>query len=242
MVKKGFYPSRARAQEALKGGLIRVGGRVVTKASTTVEETDQVTAEGDPIRFVGRGGLKLEGALIDFGVEPAGRICLDVGASTGGFTQCLLVHGARMVYSVDVGRDQLHPDLRADRRVVVMEGTDIRSLSPGQFPEAPELATVDVSFIGLEKILPPVRAILAPGGEALLLVKPQFQSGRGSIGKGGLVRDPQARARAVSLVIDSAEAGCLSVVGQVPSRVPGGDGNQEFFLHLRLHGQGMVEL
>ena len=234
LVAKGHFSSRARAQAAIRAGLVLVNGRVVTRPAASVGDGGMVEVRGDPIGFVGRGGLKLEAALRHFDVKVQDRVCLDVGASTGGFTDCLLRAGARLVYAVDVGTGQLHPRLRGDHRVVSLEGTDIRELAtlPPEWPAAPTMAVVDVSFIGLAHVLPPVRALLGPEGEGLVLVKPQFEVGPGGVGKGGLVKDEQARRRAVRQVMEAAREGGWTVRGVFPSPVPGKDGNQEYFLSL----------
>ncbi|MCG0238827.1 MAG: TlyA family RNA methyltransferase [Firmicutes bacterium] len=231
LVQQGFYPSRQRAQAAIRAGLVSVNGRVVTRPSFPVTPADRLEAAGDPIGYVSRGGLKLAAALDRFGVSPAGRVCLDVGASTGGFTQVLLERGARRVYAVDVGRGQLHPDLARDPRVVSLEETDVRTLTalPG---EPPDLVTCDVSFISLTLVLPHL-VRLAPGAEQILLVKPQFEVGRSGVGKGGIVRDPRRREEAVARVLTAAAALGLVSGGVVPSPILGGDGNQEFLLYLR---------
>ena len=167
LVSRGHFPSRERAQEAIAAGMVRVNGRVITKPARKVDPGDAIEVTGDPIGYVGRGGLKLQGALDQFGIDPAGRVCLDVGASTGGFTDCLLRRGARRVYAVDVGRGQLHPSLRADPRVVAMEETDIRRVE--RLPEAPALAVVDVSFISLTLVLPAVVRLLEGGRRHFVL-------------------------------------------------------------------------
>jgi len=230
LVAGGHFPSRERAQEAIAAGLVRVNGQVVTKAAHKVGPADALEVTGDPIGYVGRGGLKLEAALDRFGIRPAGLVCLDVGASTGGFTDCLLRRGARLVYAVDVGRGQLHPSLRADPRVVAMEETDIRRVE--RLPEAPALAVVDVSFISLTLVLPAVVRLLAPGGQIVALIKPQFELGPAGVGKGGIVRDPRQHRRAVERVLGAATA--LGLVGRevIESPVRGGDGNREFLAWL----------
>lgn len=187
---------------------------------------------GEDRRFVSRGGEKLSGALVDFGLDPTGRVCLDVGASTGGFTDCLLQAGARRVVAVDVGYGQLHEQLRRDERVIVLERTNARTLSADLFPEAPDLVTADVSFISLRLLLPRL-AEAAPGADLLVLVKPQFEVEKGQVGKGGVVRDDALRAAAVARVRACAEALGYVSAGQVDSRLSGPKGNREVFLWLR---------
>jgi len=205
----------------------------VDKPGTRIADTSAVRVRGAESRFVSRGGGKIAGALEDLGVDPSGRFCLDVGASTGGFTDCLLQAGARHVVAVDVGWGQLHERLRQDPRVTVCERTNARTLSADLLPEAVELVTADVSFISLRVLLPRL-AELAPGSHWLLLVKPQFEVGRGQVGKGGVVRDEALRAAAVADVRACAEALGAEFQGEAPSRLLGPKGNQEVFLSLRL--------
>lgn len=230
LVERGLYPSRARAQAAIRAGLVRVNGEPATRPARPVRPGDRVEALGDPVGYVSRGAHKLLAALDHWGVDPAGKACLDVGASTGGFTEVLLRRGAARVYAVDVGHGQLHPSLRADPRVLALEGTDVRALADLPGP-APELVTVDVSFISLRLVLPHVRR-LAPGAAVIALVKPQFELGPGRVGKGGVVRRPEDRRRAVASVLAAAEAAGYRVRGTIPSPLPGGDGNQEFLVFL----------
>lgn len=230
LVSQGHFPSRERAQEAIAAGMVRVNGQVTTKPARRVKAGDRIEVTGDPIGYVGRGGLKLEGALDQFGIDPAGWVCLDVGASTGGFTDCLLRRGARRVYAVDVGRDQLHPSLRADSRVVVMEETDIRAVA--SLPEPVALAAVDVSFISLTLVLPAVVRLLAPHGQIVALIKPQFEVGPGGVGKGGIVRDPAQRQVAVNRVLGRAEELGLACRKLIESPILGTEGNREFLAWL----------
>jgi 23S rRNA (cytidine1920-2'-O)/16S rRNA (cytidine1409-2'-O)-methyltransferase len=190
-----------------------------------------VTVEPGPTH-VGRGALKLIGALDAFGLDLRGRVAVDVGASTGGFTQTLLERGARRVYAVDVGRGQLHERLRADPRVVVIDRVNARDLSPSEVPESCAVATMDVSFISVRKILPALVRVLAPEADLVLLVKPQFEVGRFQVGRGGIVRDPALHLQALRDVAFVAQELGYAVRGACPSPVPGGEGNREFFLHL----------
>ncbi|MFD0933735.1 TlyA family RNA methyltransferase, partial [Methylobacterium trifolii] len=187
-----------------------------------------------PHPYVSRGGLKLEAALDAFGIDPLGRPCLDVGASTGGFTDVLLRRGAAHVHAVDVGRGQLHPRLSADPRVTGLEGTDIRGLAPSVFARPFGLASVDVSFISLRLVLPPLRALLAPGADLAALVKPQFEAGRARVGRGGLVRDPAIHAEICAGIRDCMAGLGFILLGLIPSPVPGGDGNAEFLIGAHL--------
>ncbi len=230
LVQRGLVASRERAQEAIDAGMVTVNGAVATKAAKKVAETDLVQVTGDPIGFVGRGGLKLEGALERFGIDPAGRVCLDVGASTGGFTDCLLQRGARLVYAVDVGRDQLHPSLRQHPQVVNLEGTDIRTVDA--LPEPPSLIAIDVSFISLTLVLPAALRLMAPGGEIIALIKPQFEVGPGGVGKNGIVKDPKQHRRAIDRILGEAQGLGLLAGPVIDSPVLGTEGNKEFLVRL----------
>jgi len=232
LVERGLASSRERAQRLVMAGDVLVGERPVTKPGTEVPADASVRLRGEEAPFVSRGGEKLAGALDAFGVDVGGETALDVGASTGGFTDCLLQRGARRVIAVDVGYGQLAWRLRQDARVVVLERTNARALAPELLPETPGLATVDVSFISLTLVLPPLAAVLAPEATVLPLVKPQFEVGRGGVGKGGVVRDPAARAAAVARVRAAAEALGFAVRGEAESVLPGPKGNREVFLWL----------
>ena len=239
MVTRGFAETRSRAQALLLAGRVRVGtgdgARTDRKPGELVDPATPLDlVERAP--FVSRGGEKLAGALDAFGVVPDGRICLDVGASTGGFTDCLLQRGARRVYALDVGRGQLAPSLRADPRVVSMERTHARRLDPADpesvaLPERPSLAVVDVSFISLTRLLGAIASVLAPGAEIVALVKPQFEAGP-RLAAGGVVRDPAVHRDVIDAVRAFAAAIGLDVLGETPSSLVGPAGNREFFLHM----------
>lgn len=230
LVERGFFESRAKAQAAIAAGLVRANGRVVGKASETIPRDAAIEAEPAFV-FVSRGGVKLEGALDAFGFDVKDRLCLDIGASTGGFTDAMLRRGASKVIAVDVGRDQLHPSLRNDPRVESHEGTDIREFSIAG--AKPDFASVDVSFISLSAILPTLAILLAPQAEIALLIKPQFEVGRAQIGKGGIVRDRAAVAMVLDRVQSEVHALGFSVMGVIESPIAGGDGNQEYLLGAR---------
>jgi 23S rRNA (cytidine1920-2'-O)/16S rRNA (cytidine1409-2'-O)-methyltransferase len=232
LVTRRLAASRAEAARMILAGLVRLPGGATPKAGRLVAP-DVVVERVAPAPYVGRGGEKLAAALDAFGVRVEGRVCLDVGASTGGFTDCLLTRGARHVHAVDVGQGQLHPRLRADARVSAWEGVNARHLAPDRFLEAPSLATVDVSFISLEKVLPAVAACLAPSAEVVALVKPQFEVGRGQVGRGGVVRGWEARRAAVRGVVAAAAGLGLGVAGVAASVLRGPKGNREVFVHLR---------
>jgi 23S rRNA (cytidine1920-2'-O)/16S rRNA (cytidine1409-2'-O)-methyltransferase len=232
MVDRGLAPSRERAQALILAGRVLVDGRPAGKAGTMVAADAPLALTGPDHPFVGRGGVKLDGALAKLGIDPADCTALDVGASTGGFTDCLLRRGARRVYALDVGAGQLDWSLRNDPRVVVMERVNARHLQPGDLPEPIDLAVVDVSFISLRLVLPPVRPLLAPEGRVVALVKPQFEVGRDDVGRGGIVRDPALHTRAVQSVAEAAVLAGFALLGGCPSPLPGAAGNVEFFLLL----------
>lgn len=230
LVERGLAESRQKAQAMILAGEVRVGGQRADKPGASFPDDAAIELTGAPLRYVGRGGLKLEGALEDFGIRPEGKVCLDAGCSTGGFTDCLLQHGASRVYAVDVTISQLAWKLRQDARVVPIEA-NVRYLEPKVLPEKPSLVTVDVSFISVGKVLPRLVAAAKPGAEFLILVKPQFELARADIGRGGIVRDPRLHEKAIERVREAAASAGLKVQGVKPSRVPGAEGNQEFFLY-----------
>jgi 23S rRNA (cytidine1920-2'-O)/16S rRNA (cytidine1409-2'-O)-methyltransferase len=225
LVERGLAESRAQAQALILAGL--VPGH--SKAGEQVEESSDLTVERGP-RFVSRGGEKLDHALDVLGVDPSGLDCLDVGASTGGFTDVLLQRGAARVIAVDVGYGQLHPRLRADPRVTVLERVNARELT--ELPFRPQLVVCDVSFISLRKALPPALRLAAAGWEAVVLVKPQFEAGRAAVGRGGVVTSNETRARVLREVAEAALEWDAETVGVVDSGLPGPKGNRELFLHL----------
>ena len=231
LVARGLAPSREKAQALILAGRVYSGDRRVDKAGhrLPVDVSLQVR-EGLP--YVGRGGLKLEAALDRFGVDPAGKRCLDVGASTGGFTDCLLQRDAAHVFAVDVGYGQLAWKLRSDARVTVLERTNFRTISDDVLPHDLELAVVDVSFISLRLILPRLRVFLRNGADAVVLVKPQFEVGRKNVGKGGIVRDLRVRREALAGILAVAEEEGFGIRGSMECPVPGADGNVEFLAHL----------
>ncbi|HKB20279.1 MAG TPA: TlyA family RNA methyltransferase [Gaiellaceae bacterium] len=225
LVERGLAESRAQAQALVMAGLVR--GYV--KAGQQVDDATELVVEQPP-KYVSRGGDKLEHALEELGVDPAGRDALDVGASTGGFTDVLLQRGAARVIALDVGRGQLHERLRNDPRVTVLERTNARELTV--LPFAPDLVTCDVSFISVRTALPPALRLAKPGWEALVLVKPQFEAGREEVGRGGVIRDPEIHRRVLREVVQAALTWPARLVGVVDSGLPGPKGNREFFLHL----------
>jgi 23S rRNA (cytidine1920-2'-O)/16S rRNA (cytidine1409-2'-O)-methyltransferase len=229
LVERGLFESRAKAQAAIEAGGVTADGRPVAKASDLLAQ--DVALEATPAHpWVGRGALKLEHALGEWAVAVAGRIVLDVGASTGGFTEVCLAAGARRVYALDVGRGQLHPSLGDDPRIVSLEGLDARALTVSEIPEPPDLIVCDVSFISLAKALPAALALAAPGADLIALVKPQFEVGPDRVGKGGLVKDAAAQAQALAGVETFLETSGWTVLATADSPIAGGDGNREFLL------------
>ncbi|HUK31964.1 MAG TPA: TlyA family RNA methyltransferase [Candidatus Acidoferrum sp.] len=232
LVERGLAETRQKAQAMLLAGEVRVNGQRADKAGARVSSDATIDLIGERPRYVSRGGIKLEGALEDFAINPAGKACLDVGSSTGGFTDCLLQHGAPKVYAVDVSPEQLSWNLQKDPRVIQIQ-RNARELSRDDLPESPQLITLDVSFISAAKVLPAVTSVAGPGAEFLILVKPQFELDRGDVGKGGIISDPKLHERAIERVRAAAIAAGLAVEGVKPSRLAGAEGNQEFFLHAR---------
>ena len=231
LVERGLAPTRAKAQALILAGRVSAAGAPVRKAGDRLPADSPLELAEGP-RHVSRAAGKLEGALEELGVDPAGRDALDVGASTGGFTQVLLERGAARVAALDVGRGQLDWSLRTDGRVVVLDGVNARQLDPSRLPFRPSLAVVDVSFISLRLVLPAVAGALAERGEVVALVKPQFEVGRGNVGPGGIVRDPALHAQVLRDLAAFARDRGLGILGVATSRVPGAEGNREFFLHL----------
>ncbi|BDG08325.1 TlyA family RNA methyltransferase [Anaeromyxobacter paludicola] len=239
LVERGLAESRTRAQALVMAGAVVAGEARVDKPGALVDPDLPLRIKGDaaPQRYVSRGALKLEKGLAAFPVDPRGKVCADLGASTGGFTDLLLQRGARKVYAVDVGYGQLHPKVRNDPRVVVRERENARHLTAEALGERVDLAVGDLSFISLKLVLPAVRAILADGGEAILLVKPQFEVGKGEVGKGGVVRDEAKRREALEAVAAAAGALGFEVLGHAESPIEGPAGNREWLLGLRLAGR-----
>ena len=234
LVERGLAPSRARAQALLLAGQVRVNGQPFDKPGTQIPADARVEIVGETLRYASRGGLKLEGALDDFGISPRDKICADIGSSTGGFTDCLLQRSARKVYAVDVTIDQLDWKLRKDARVIPVQ-SNARYLLPENIGEPVDLVTVDVSFISVSKVLPAIKSIAAPGADFLILVKPQFELEKREIGKGGIVRDESLHRKAVESVSAEAAKMELEIIGVRPSHLAGAGGNQEYFLHARNH-------
>jgi 23S rRNA (cytidine1920-2'-O)/16S rRNA (cytidine1409-2'-O)-methyltransferase len=232
LVARGLFDSRAKAQAAIAAGRVTADGAPVRKASDPVAVDAEIAAE-PAFPWVSRGGVKLAHALDRLGIEVAGHVCLDVGASTGGFTEVLLARGARRVYAVDVGRDQLHPALRARQEIVSLEATDIRALDPAQLAEVPDIVTVDASFISLHHVLPAALALAAPSCHLVALIKPQFEVADRRLLKKGIVRDPVAHASVCTDIAAVVVALGCEVIATFPSPIEGHDGNREFFIGAR---------
>jgi 23S rRNA (cytidine1920-2'-O)/16S rRNA (cytidine1409-2'-O)-methyltransferase len=234
MVRRGLVVSRARAAEAIRAGLVTVQGHPAAKAATLVTGDVPISLDEPTHAYVSRGGRKLEAALDRFGVDPSGRDCLDAGASTGGFTDCLLRGGAVRVVAVDVGYGQLAWELREDPRVHVMERTNVRDLRPEALPFVPDLVVADLSFISLRTVLPALASVAGADAEFVTLVKPQFEAGPGDVSRGGVVRDPQAWRRSVEGVAATCADLGIGPLQAMPSPVLGPAGNVEFLLHARV--------
>jgi 23S rRNA (cytidine1920-2'-O)/16S rRNA (cytidine1409-2'-O)-methyltransferase len=232
LVERGLVESRTRAQALILAGQVLVRDQRVDKPGQLVDPDAEIRIKGETLRYASRGGLKLEAALREFDIDPKGKNCLDVGASTGGFTDCLLQHGAARVWTIDVGHNQLAWRLRQDIRVVALEGVNARNLNPDQFPVQFDLVTIDVSFISLTKILPAVRPCLTEKADCIALIKPQFEVGKGEVGRGGIVTDPAKHRRVLVEITKAVREFGLSSVGLIESPIFGAEGNREFLIHL----------
>ena len=233
LVKKGLFDSRTKAQASIIAGLILADNQKIEKPGIKIEETAEIRVLGDACPYVSRGGLKLEGAIDDFRVDVKGLIVADIGAGTGGFTDCLLKKGAKKVYAIDVGYGQIDWKLRNDKRVIVIERKNARELTPDDIGEEVDMAVMDVSFISILKILPAISNILKKGGDVVTLVKPQFEAGKNEVPRGGVIRNKNVHRK----VLDNVKAGAQGLgyeyLGETRSPITGKDGNVEYFLHLR---------
>ena len=233
LVKQGYEPSREKAKAVIMAGNVFVDGQREDKAGTSfAEEKVHIEVRGSTLKYVSRGGLKLEKALEQFPVDLTDKVCMDIGASTGGFTDCMLQNGAARVYAVDVGHGQLDWKLRNDSRVVCMEKTNFRYMQKGDIPDEPDFASVDVSFISLSRILPPAMEIIKPGAQMVCLIKPQFEAGKDKVGKKGVVREPEIHREVIEKVMGFADAIGFTVLGLTWSPVKGPEGNIEYLLYL----------
>ncbi|WP_294150441.1 TlyA family RNA methyltransferase [uncultured Clostridium sp.] len=238
LVKKGLAESREKAKAIIMSGIVYVDDQKEDKAGTSFEETAKIEVRGSTLKYVSRGGLKLEKAMTHFGATLEGKICMDVGASTGGFTDCMLQNGAVKVYSVDVGHGQLAWKLRNDPRVVCMEKTNIRYVVPEDIGDKIEFVSIDVSFISLTKVLGPVKNLMAEDGQIVCLIKPQFEAGREKVGKKGVVRDKKTHLEVINMVISFAVETGFEVLNLEFSPIKGPEGNIEYLLHLKNHAEG----
>lgn len=232
LVSRGLAPSREKAKAVIMAGQVLVDGQREDKAGSMFKDTVEITVKGHTLPYVSRGGLKLEKAMTHFGVTLQDKVCMDVGSSTGGFTDCMLQNGAVKVYAVDVGHGQLDWKLRNDERVVCMERTNIRYVTPEDIQEAPSFISIDVSFISLTKVLLPVRNLLTEDGEVVCLIKPQFEAGREKVGKKGVVRDPAVHKEVIEAVIAYAKSISFAVRHLEYSPIKGPEGNIEYLLHI----------
>lgn len=237
LVQLGLVTGRDKAKAVIMAGTVYVNGQKADKAGFEVSEEDKIELRGETLRYVSRGGLKLEKAMESFPITIDGTVCMDIGASTGGFTDCMLQNGAKKVYAIDVGYGQLAWKLRTDDRVINLERTNFRHVTNEQVPDPVDFASVDVSFISLTLILPPALPLLAEGGQMVCLIKPQFEAGKGLVGKKGVVKDPQIHKDVIVKVIDFAHQNGFSVLGLTYSPVKGPEGNIEYLVHLQKSGK-----
>ena len=240
MVQRSLAESREKAKALIMSGIVYVNGQKEDKAGTSFDDTALIEVRGSTLKYVSRGGLKLEKAMSHFGVELEGKVCMDVGASTGGFTDCMLQNGAVKVYSVDVGHGQLAWKLRNDDRVVCMEKTNIRYVTPEDIGDRIRFASIDVSFISLTKVLGPVKALLTEDGQIVCLIKPQFEAGREKVGKKGVVREKSVHLEVIRMVIQYALSIGFEVLNLEYSPIKGPEGNIEYLLYLQNHGGNQI--
>ena len=233
LVQRSLAKSRTLAQSLIKDGMVYVNGSRVQKPSFEVTAADEITVKGDLPKYVGRGGIKLEKAITDFDITLHGLTCIDAGASTGGFTDCMLQNGAKLVYAVDVGSSQLDEKLRNDKRVISLENLDIRNAAE-KIPEKADFITADLSFISLKLVLPDIKKLLKPKGSAVALIKPQFEVGKSGLGKHGVVKDEALRNQAVAEIKSFAADLGFTVNGVITSPITGGEGNTEYLIYLSL--------
>ena len=240
LVNRGLATSREKAKAIIMSGIVYVDGQKEDKAGSMFEEKVNVEVRGTTLKYVSRGGLKLEKAMTHFGVQPQGKVCMDVGSSTGGFTDCMLQNGAVKVYAVDVGHGQLDWKLRNDPRVVCMEKTNIRYVTPDDIEDKIGLSSIDVSFISLTKVLGPVKALLTDDGQVVCLIKPQFEAGREKVGKKGVVREKSTHLEVIQMVMAYAAEIGFEIRNLEFSPIKGPEGNIEYLLHLQNHTDGQI--
>lgn len=240
LTENGYVKSRERAKNLIKAGQVTANNVIVLKPSYDVTDGTEITITGEQLKYVGRGGLKLEKAIEHFNLNLENRICLDIGASTGGFTDCMLQNGAAYVYAVDVGHDQLDETLVNDKRVKSMERTNILDLTLDDFIPNPSFIATDVSFVSLKQILPKIKELLPDNGEAAVLIKPQFEAGKSAIGKNGIVKDKKVHEKVLTDIISFCFSQQLEAVNLIHSPISGGDGNIEYLLHLKIGIQSHI--
>ncbi|HUK91538.1 MAG TPA: TlyA family RNA methyltransferase [Blastocatellia bacterium] len=233
LVERGLAETRSKAQALVLAGSVLVENQRVDKPGKLFDPGSEIRLKDAPTKYVSRGGLKLEAALTQFQIGAANKICLDIGASTGGFTDCLVQHGAKSVWALDVGHNQLAWKIRNDPRVVVIEGQNVRDLNPNQFDAAFAIVTMDVSFISLTKALPAVPPLLSGDSDIVALIKPQFEVGKGQVGKGGIVKDPEKHREVIRKIAEFADSIGLTTAGLIESPILGAEGNREFLIHLK---------
>ena len=233
LAENGFVKSRERAKELIKSGQVVVDGVTVDKPSFDVSDGVNIEIIGEQLKYVGRGGLKLEKAISEFKIKLNSLTCIDIGASTGGFTDCMLQNGAEYVYAVDVGHDQLDEKLKNDSRVSNMERNNIRNLTADNFPKNPSFISTDVSFVSLTQILPKIKELLSNDGQAIVLIKPQFEAGKSAVGKNGIVKDKKVHIKVLENIISFCFSLELEAVNLIHSPISGGDGNIEYLVHLK---------
>ena len=241
LVERGFIETRQKAQTTIMSGLVYVKGQKVDKPGTQVPNDAEIEVRGNALKYVSRGGYKLEKAINEFGVELEGKICLDIGASTGGFTDCMLQNGASKVYAIDVGYGQFAWKLRNDERVVCLEKTNVRYVTHEQVPDEGDFASIDVSFISLTKVLPAVLGVLGPNGQLVCLIKPQFEAGREKVGKKGVVRDINVHREVIEMIVNYVRAQNLGILALDFSPIKGPEGNIEYLIYLDKSQTGMTE-
>ena len=241
LVQLGLAPGRDKAKAIIMAGIVYVNGQKADKAGTEVTEKDKIELHGEPLRYVSRGGLKLEKAFASFPIQIQGAICMDIGASTGGFTDCMLQNGAQKVYAIDVGYGQLAWKLRTDTRVINLERTNFRHVTREQVTEQVNFASVDVSFISLTLILPVAHSLLSEDGEMVCLIKPQFEAGREKVGKKGVVRDSSVHREVIEMIVEYARTQSLGILGLDFSPIKGPEGNIEYLIYLDKSRSGMHE-
>ncbi|ABR48662.1 hemolysin A [Alkaliphilus metalliredigens QYMF] len=240
LVEEGYFDSRERAKSSIMAGVVLVDQQVIDKPGTKVDEDLPIKIKGNPIPYVSRGGLKLQKAMEEFQLNLQNKVCMDIGASTGGFTDCMLQKGAKKVYAIDVGYGQLDWKLRQDERVISMERTNIRYVTPTDITEEPDFASVDVSFISLRLVLPVIKNLLCSNGEIIALIKPQFEAGREKVGKKGVVRDIQVHEEVVKEIYDFAKEHELYTHGLSYSPIKGPEGNIEYLIYLKTNSEGSI--